>query len=58
VVDVDTEERRPVEFAADVSPGTLIRVTTYGDVIAMDATDGLARVSVVAPDTWFPGHLG
>jgi hypothetical protein len=58
VVDVDTEERWPAAFAAEVSPGTLIRVTTYGDVIAMDAGGGLARVSVVAPDTWFPGHLG
>lgn len=58
VVDVDTEERRPAPFATDVSPGTLIRVTTYGDVIAMDAADGSARVSVVGPDAWFPRHLG
>ena len=33
------------------------RRTTYGDAIAMGAADGLERVSVVAPDAWFPGHL-
>jgi hypothetical protein len=58
VVDVDTQQHRPTPFAATLSPGTLIRLTTYGDVIAMDAAEGLERVSVVAPDTWFPGHLG
>lgn len=58
VVDVDTEVRRPANFAGEVSSGSLVRVTTYGDVIATDSADGMARVAVVTPGTWFPGHLG
>lgn len=58
VVDVDTDERQLAPFASEVAPERLIRVTTYGDVIAMDGAAGMERVGVVTPDTWFPGHLG
>lgn len=58
VIDADTSERRPAPLGDCVAPGALLRVTTYGDLIAVDATGGPERVAVVTPDTWFPGHLG
>lgn len=50
---------RDIESAvtAVVEPGGTIRVTNYGDVLYLDET-GTARVEIVTPTTWFPGHLG
>lgn len=38
-------------------PGGTIRVTNYGDVLYID-DQGMTRITVATPKTWFPGHLG
>lgn len=57
VIDLDSGQRLAASFADDVADGETLRVTTYGDVLAIDNPDGVARVAVVKPDEWFPGHL-
>ncbi|CDK00599.1 hypothetical protein MIC448_270010 [Microbacterium sp. C448] len=54
-----TDEARGIEDAvvAVAEPGGTIRVTNYGDVLYIDE-QGMARVAVATPKTWFPGHLG
>lgn len=44
-------------ITAAVQPGGTIRVTNYGDVLYIDE-QGMTRVAVATPQTWFPGHLG
>lgn len=58
VVDLDSGERRKKPFAQGLEDGAMLRVTTYGDVVAIGDLDGLARVATITPDEWFPGHLG
>lgn len=36
--------------------GGTIRLTNFGDLIYLD-DDGLQRIAVVTPDTWFPSHF-
>lgn len=43
--------------ASVAEPGGTIRVTNYGDVLYIDE-QGMTRVAVATPKTWFPGHLG
>ena len=54
-----TDEARGIEDAvvAAAEPGGTIRVTNYGDVLYIDE-QGMTRVAVASPQTWFPGHLG
>jgi len=56
IVDIDTGASRDLP-GVDIADGTILRVTTYGDLIALDDS-GNGRVAVVTPATWFPGHLG
>ncbi len=56
VVDIDSMATRELPGVA-IPDGTILRVTTYGDLIAIDDS-GNGRVAVVSPATWFPGHLG
>jgi len=58
IVDLDTGARLTSPVADSVEPGASLRVTTYGDVIATDDVNGVARVATVTPTEWFPGHLG
>jgi hypothetical protein len=57
IVDLNTNKRLAAPFVPDVADGTTLRVTTYGDVLALDDSAGVARVAHVTPDQWFPGHL-
>lgn len=57
VVDIDTGERRAVDFATQVESRSSLRVTTYGDVVALGDDGGMERVATVDPGDWFPGHL-
>lgn len=57
VVDLDTNQRLTVPFTSDIENGATLRVTTYGDVLALDDSAGIERVAVVNRDQWFPGHL-
>ena len=52
-------EARVIEdaVAGMAEPGGTIRVTNYGDVLYIDE-QGMTRVAVATPKTWFPGHLG
>ncbi|WP_386675002.1 hypothetical protein [Lysobacter korlensis] len=56
VRDLDTGECRPLQ-GTQVDDGTLVRVTTYGDVIVIDDVQGVKRLATVAAADWFPGHL-
>lgn len=42
---------------SQVEPGGTIRITNYGDVLYID-DQGMTRLAVATPSTWFPGHLG
>lgn len=57
IVDLDSGERLTSPVAANVSDGSTLRVTTYGDVVATDKAEGVVRVATVAPTDWFPEHL-
>lgn len=58
VADFDSGERRPAPFAQELTVGTTLRVTTYGDVLVIGDAGEVERVATVKPDEWFPGHLG
>ncbi|RWR25207.1 hypothetical protein D8Y24_03195 [Agrococcus lahaulensis] len=58
VVDLDSGQRRETPFAKQLEDGATLRVTTYGDVLAVGDADGVERVATVAVSNWFPGHLG
>jgi hypothetical protein len=53
---VDEVEAIEESVVTAAQPGGTIRVTNYGDVLYMDE-QGMTRVAVVTPQTWFPGHL-
>lgn len=54
---VDEAMRIEQSVLAAAEPGGTIRVTNYGDVLYIDE-QGMTRVAVATPQTWFPGHLG
>lgn len=56
--DLDSGEILTSEVAASVDDGTLLRVTTYGDVLIIDDANDIERLTTVTPADWFPGHLG
>jgi hypothetical protein len=58
VVDLDTGDTLATDIVSDVPDGTMLRVTTYGDVVALDDERGLERIATVTSEDWFPGHLG
>lgn len=58
IVDLDSGERRKTSFAQRLADGTMLRVTTYGDVLIVGDAEGVERVATVTPAEWFPGHLG
>lgn len=58
VVDLESGAKLTSGVAASVEPGTLLRVTTYGDVVIIDDANGIVRLATVTPAEWFPGHLG
>ncbi|MBX3311056.1 MAG: hypothetical protein KF739_11580 [Cryobacterium sp.] len=45
------------DIVSDVDDGTILRVTTYGDVIVLNEEHGVDRIATVASEDWFPGHL-
>jgi hypothetical protein len=53
------DQAKKIEEAitAAAQPGGTIRVTNYGDVLYIDE-QGMTRIAVATPQTWFPGHLG
>lgn len=57
VVDLDSGTRLASPVALDAPEGASLRVTTYGDVLILDA-DGFERIATLSPTEWFPGHLG
>jgi hypothetical protein len=57
VVDIDTGDRLESPLADNVTSGTSLRVTTYGDVLVVDGGHGLERIATVHPSDWFSGHL-
>lgn len=57
IVDLDSGARRKQAFTKELGDGATLRVTTYGDVLLMDDTDGFGRVATVKVDEWFAGHL-
>lgn len=57
IVDLDSGARRKEAFAEGLADGATLRVTTYGDVLVIDDTDGFDRVATVMVDEWFAGHL-
>jgi hypothetical protein len=58
IVDLGTGDTLAIDIASDVDEGTVLRVTTYGDVITFDQANGVERIATVAAEDWFPGHLG
>jgi hypothetical protein len=58
VADFDSGERRPAPFAQELTVGTTLHVTTYGDVVVIGDAGEVERVATVKPSEWFPGHLG
>jgi len=58
VVDLESGAELESGVAASVEPGTLLRVTTYGDVVIIDDANGIVRLATVTPAEWFSGHLG
>jgi hypothetical protein len=55
--EVENAKRTEAAVVAEAQPGGTIRVTNYGDLIYLDQ-QGMTRLAVVTPQTWFPGHLG
>lgn len=58
VVDIESGQALPFEFAKQLESNDLLRVTTYGDVILVKDDGEAQRVATVSPDDWFPGRLG
>ncbi|MGM1028977.1 MAG: hypothetical protein ACQEWM_03780 [Actinomycetota bacterium] len=58
IVDLDSGQHLRPAFAGQLPAGTTLRVTTYGDVVALGDADGIERVATVSPREWFSGHLG
>ncbi|QOD94548.1 hypothetical protein [Chryseoglobus sp. 28M-23] len=49
-------ERLQAEVLAATPEHTALRLTTYGDLVAV-TDEGAVRVAVVEPEQWFGGHL-
>lgn len=58
VVDVATGDTLATDIASGVDAGTLLRVTTYGDVVVFEEEHGVKKIATVSLGQWFPGHLG
>ncbi|MHA6695297.1 hypothetical protein [Homoserinimonas sp. A520] len=56
--DLDSGDILTFGVTANVDDGTLLRVTTYGDVLIIDDANDIERLTTVTPADWFPGHLG
>lgn len=56
--DLDSGVMLTSGVAASVDDGTLLRVTTYGDVLIIDDASDIERLTTVTSADWFPGHLG
>ncbi|MBB5633301.1 hypothetical protein BKA04_001524 [Cryobacterium mesophilum] len=57
VIDLDSGEHMASPFATSAESGTTLRMTTYGDLVSVDQSDGIERVATVTPAEWFEGHL-
>lgn len=56
VVDLDSSSRVVVPVVTSLDDGTILRITTYGDVISTDHEGGVERIATINPAECFPGQ--